>query len=212
MLNGVIWLGSGSLDAKIAEARRRLTDRPWFWWVGVDSDPATRDALAAVGGESVGVSPIMAIRTDAVRSVPRPANLRVDRLAEGAPLLPWVTAYAPPMGVREADIPLVVAAEEARGYAPGTLIRFAAWVDGQIVGVSELFLADGVAGIYLVATDEAWRRRGVGAAVTSAALALARELGFAVATLQATPMGEPLYRRLGFVTVSEYEILTLPPL
>jgi GNAT superfamily N-acetyltransferase len=211
-LNGVMWLGSGNIDAKIAEARRRLAGHPWLWWVGGDSDPATLAALAAAGGETVGVAPIMAIRTDAVRPLPRPADLHVDRLPEGAPLSSWVAAYAPAMGVREADIPLVVAAEEARQDAPGVLVRFEARIEGRIVGVSELLLADGVAGIYLVATDEAWRRRGVGAALTSAALACAREHGFPLATLQATPMGEPLYRSLGFVKVAEYQILALPPL
>lgn len=211
-LNGVMWLGSGDLDAKIAKARRLLAGHPWLWWVGVDSDPATLAALAAAGGETVGVAPIMAIRTDAVRTLPRPADLHVDHLTEGVPLSSWVAAYAPAMGVRETDIPLVTAAEEARRDAPGALIRFEGRIDGRIVGVSELLLADGVAGIYLVATGEAWRRRGVGAALTSAALACAREHGFPLATLQATPMGQPLYRSLGFATVAEYQILALPPL
>lgn len=210
-LNGVMWLGPGDPDARIAEARERLAGHPWLWWVGADSDPATQPALVAAGAKTVGVAPIMAIRTDAVRTAPRPAELHIDRLADGAPLSAWVAAWAPAMGVGDADIPLVVAAEEARNDAPGRLIRFEGRIGGRIVGVSEVLFADGVAGIYLVATDGSWRRRGVGAALTTAAIACAREHGFELATLQATPMGEPLYRRLGFATVAEYQIMALPP-
>ena len=211
-LNGVMWLGSGELATRVVEARRRLAGLPWLWWVSSDSDPETLATLLAAGGQQVGVAPVMAIRTDAVRTLPGPADLRIERLQEGSPLTPWVTAYAPAMGVMEADIPLVVAAEAARTDDPGSLTRFEGRIDGEIVGVSELLIADGVAGVYLVATAEAFRRRGVGAAMTSAALALAREHGFPVATLQASPLGEPLYRAMGFSTVAEYQLVVLPPL
>jgi len=59
----------------------------------------------------------------------------------------------------------------------------------------------GVAGIYDmgVAPDE--RRRGIGSALTSTALELGRAAGCRVATLNATPEGELLYRTLGFRSV-----------
>jgi ribosomal protein S18 acetylase RimI-like enzyme len=42
------------------------------------------------------------------------------------------------------------------------------------------------------------RRRGIGSALTSAALEIGRTAGCAFATLNATPDGELLYRQLGF--------------
>jgi len=42
------------------------------------------------------------------------------------------------------------------------------------------------------------RRRGIGSALTSTALELGRAAGCRVATLNATPEGELLYRTLGF--------------
>jgi len=56
----------------------------------------------------------------------------------------------------------------------------------------------GGAGIYDMGVAEDERRRGIGTALTLAALELARSQGCAVATLNATPDGELLYRTLGF--------------
>jgi GNAT superfamily N-acetyltransferase len=49
-----------------------------------------------------------------------------------------------------------------------------------------------------VTTDPAWRGRGVATAMTAAALQAARANGATRASLDATPLGEPIYRRLGF--------------
>jgi GNAT superfamily N-acetyltransferase len=59
----------------------------------------------------------------------------------------------------------------------------------------------GVAGIYDMGVAGGERRRGIGAALTVALLERARGLGCALATLNATPDGELLYRSLGFRSV-----------
>jgi GNAT superfamily N-acetyltransferase len=56
----------------------------------------------------------------------------------------------------------------------------------------------GVAGLYDMGVEEAYRRRGIGRALTLAACRRARELGCTHATLNATPLGEPVYRGVGF--------------
>jgi ribosomal protein S18 acetylase RimI-like enzyme len=55
-----------------------------------------------------------------------------------------------------------------------------------------------VVGLLGIATIPAARRRGAGAAVTTAPLVEARARGFAAAVLYSTEMGLPLYRQLGF--------------
>ena len=70
--------------------------------------------------------------------------------------------------------------------------------------------AQGVAGIFLVHVAETHRRRGIGRALTMAALRAGRDRGRRLAALTASVAGEPLYRRFGFTAVSEYRLFTLP--
>ena len=59
-------------------------------------------------------------------------------------------------------------------------------------------------GIYFIATVEAARRRGLGAAMTMRIVDDGASSGCDVALLQASDMGYPIYERLGFRTVVEY--------
>jgi len=75
---------------------------------------------------------------------------------------------------------------------------YLALLDGKPVGTSQLFLSDGVAGIYNVTCIPEARGQGIGSAVTMAALLKAREMGYRISILQASQRGYRVYRRLGF--------------
>jgi GNAT superfamily N-acetyltransferase len=79
-------------------------------------------------------------------------------------------------------------------------------LDGRAVGTSLAIRTDEVAGVYAVGTLADARRRGVGTAATWAAVAAGRTWGCEVVVLQASEMGFPMYRAMGFRTVVRYAI------
>ncbi len=76
--------------------------------------------------------------------------------------------------------------------------HYVAWLGSAPVATASLFFAAGVAGIYFVSTAPEFRRRGIGTAITHAALSEARDLSMRVAVLGSSPMGQSIYERLGF--------------
>jgi GNAT superfamily N-acetyltransferase len=81
----------------------------------------------------------------------------------------------------------------------GQLANFVARVDGVPAACSSVCIEHGVAGVYCVATLEHFRGRGLGTAITRAAMTYAAEQGARHALLHATEMGAPIYRKIGFV-------------
>jgi GNAT superfamily N-acetyltransferase len=83
------------------------------------------------------------------------------------------------------------------------LTLFLALLDGEPAATSAAYVDD-VAGVYNVATLPAARGRGVGAAITWAAAVAGRDAGVTRSILQASEMGEPVYRRMGYETPTRY--------
>lgn len=70
--------------------------------------------------------------------------------------------------------------------------------DGEPVAAAMTLLSHGIAGVYWVATVEAVRGQGLADLVTRAVTNRGFEAGAAVNTLQASPMGEAIYVRMGY--------------
>jgi GNAT superfamily N-acetyltransferase len=86
-----------------------------------------------------------------------------------------------------------------RGLGLDTPYRsYVAYWEGKPVSTAGVFFGEEVAGIYSVATLPEARGKGFGAAVTLAPLLEARKIGYRVGILQASQMGFPVYKRLGF--------------
>lgn len=75
---------------------------------------------------------------------------------------------------------------------------FGVFESGRMVSTSQLFLHDGIAGIYCVSTLPEKRGKGYGARATAEPMRVAAKLGYATAMLQSSEMGLPVYRKLGF--------------
>ncbi|HEY8869615.1 MAG TPA: GNAT family N-acetyltransferase [Candidatus Limnocylindrales bacterium] len=79
------------------------------------------------------------------------------------------------------------------GFADGEpVVSGMGWRTGRTVGV------------YSIATINSARRRGYGAAMTARVVADGVVAGCTVAARQASEMGRPIYKRLGFRTVVRY--------
>jgi N-acetylglutamate synthase len=135
------------------------------------------------------------------------AGLAIARVREKAGLDRALAVMAAGFGV-PADLvkPLF---EPAVAELPGISV-YLALVEDEPVSTAVSLLGDGGVGIFNVATPPYLRGRGYGAAVT----ARAAEDGFAAraekAWLQASPLGEPVYRRMGFRQVDTHLLLTRP--
>ncbi len=165
---------------------------------------AVVDRLKETGFESHEPMPAMVVDIDSLSRTALPSGQSFARVGRGPEGEEWAdvfsVGYEIPRGVGEVFSPNVVCATTAAGAA---IQYFAVRKGGRMVCTSLVYLADGVAGIYCVATIPEERGKGLGAHATAEPLRLVRELGYGVGVLQSSAVGHALYRKLGFADVGE---------
>jgi ribosomal protein S18 acetylase RimI-like enzyme len=97
------------------------------------------------------------------------------------------------------------------GLLAENVVAFIAYLDGKPVSIAMTIVSHGVAGIYWVGSLEQARGKGLGQAVTAAATNAGFKLGAEVASLQASPMGKPIYEAMGYETLFDYRLFMSPP-
>ncbi|HKS98408.1 MAG TPA: GNAT family N-acetyltransferase [Rugosimonospora sp.] len=204
LLNGVLRVRGWPIEKAVAEARKRLDGTRWAWWVGADSDPDTANALLDAGAQELDPLPVMAVDLQTFAEFPPPAELTIRRVTTRAELRGYVETAAEPLGVPADVVEELLECEIAYAPSEGRLVRLAGMVGDRTVGTAAVLLGGKAAAIYWVATDAAYRQRGTATALTTETLRLARKAGASIATLQASSMGQPVYRRIGFATVAQY--------
>ena len=83
-------------------------------------------------------------------------------------------------------------------------------LNGQPVGTSIAIRSESASGVYNVGTLPMARRRGVGAALTWAAVEAGRAWGHDTIVLQSSAMGFAMYSAMGFRTVAPYTVFSSP--
>ena len=96
------------------------------------------------------------------------------------------------------------------GLLAENVAAFVAYVDGEPLSIAMTIVNNDVAGIYWVGSVERARGQGLGRAVTVAATNAGFALGAELASLQASPMGQPIYAKLGYETIFDYRLLISP--
>lgn len=185
--------------------RLRVLNAPFVWWVMPSASPSDlARRLQAHGLVDDGRWPAYAVATDALADPPPVGGLEIRRVRSGEDLDTYLGIYAPILSPSPASTELFVRATKRIGLgedAPEE--HFIGLLHGEPVATVSLVTAGGAAGIYNVTTVEAARGRGIGAAMTAAAVRHGADRGFLLATLQASTMGRSVYERLGFEFVCD---------
>lgn len=192
-------------DQRIEAALDRCKTRavPLLWWTGPSTRPISLGGnLVAHGFDHVGELPGMALDLTAWKDTSNPVpGLAIEQVLDKAAAQIWnhtlVLGFQLPDVVEEALTDSLVSLELSP-HAP--LRHYLARLNGQPVGTITLFFGAGVGGIYNVTTLYHVRERGIGTAIVSAALRIAREEGYRAAILHSSDMGLRIYQRMGFKT------------
>jgi len=124
--------------------------------------------------------------------VESPAELAIERVRDERTLRTWVQVWT---GSTEATVPERLVELRAAGSAFQHLLGR---LDGEPVATAAVSHGHAASEIQHVVTLEPARRRGIGTAMTIAALELARGHGHTTAVLTASELGVRLYEQLGF--------------
>jgi ribosomal protein S18 acetylase RimI-like enzyme len=87
---------------------------------------------------------------------------------------------------------------------PPHLVTVGAFQGDDLVSGAQVALSHGIAGVYCVGTAETARGRGLAELVTRAVTNIGFDAGAALVTLQASPMGDAIYRRMGYRELYRY--------
>lgn len=173
------------------------------------------DAAKSLAGSGFSLSPaipVMAVDIDQLPPTRLPDGYSFTRVAAGRHGEAWAetlaVGYGLPIGLARRLSPAMVGFDMA---SDARTQFFAVVRDERIVATSMLFLDDGLAGIYSVATLEEERGRGIGRHVTAQTLREARATGYRVGVLQSSEVGHSIYLGLGFADVGEVPMFARIP-
>ena len=187
----------GEIEASLD--RMQAHGVPGSWHVGPSMRPSDLgERLVAHGFEYGGDDIGMAVDlSELPEEMPAPEGFGIERVRDEAGLAAWIEALG--LGFGEGPVEAEWAGEMYRRLGfEGPWRHYVGVLGGEPVATATSYFGAGVAGIYFVCTVERARGRGIGAAITLAALREARDVGHEVGVLGSSEMGYPVYRRLGF--------------
>jgi hypothetical protein len=171
---------------------------------GEDDD--LRDACAAAGLEQFGTPVPQMLLLAPLPDHPGVDDVVIERVEDEAGIADFVAvnaeAYAT-YGMPAEVLPELFDKASALANDPAAHVVVARR-DGVAVATAMTFESDGVASLQWVGTVPSARGTGLGALVTTLTTNSAFERGASSCTLQASPMGEPIYRALGYETIYRY--------
>jgi GNAT superfamily N-acetyltransferase len=215
LINGVFRTDARVSPADVlARAERffRQHGRGYTIVLRAHADDDLRAAAEAAGFLAMGDMPDMVLDHRLPDAVP-PAGVELRRVTTEADAKGYgevmgvaYATYGMPEDVLPTALPLYAL------YAPH-IVAVLARVNGTPAAGAMVVVTHGVAGIYWVGTTPDARGKGLAELCTRAAGNAGFDQGARIAALQASPMGEPVYKRMGYVEVSRYPYVVqmMPP-
>lgn len=168
-----------------------------------DGDQDLIEAAAARGLVTVTDAPAM-VCTDRLADAVAPDGIELRVLTTEAEAAAYVAmcdlAYTS-LGLPAGVLPAMVGGPVR---APSHLVSVAAFEGADLLAGAQVLFSHGIAGVYLVGTAPEARGRGLAELVTRAVTNIGFDGGARLVTLQASPMGEPIYRRMGYLDAYRY--------
>jgi hypothetical protein len=182
--------------------------------VRAHADADLHAAALEAGMVEFGQAPAMVLERRLDDAVPPPGVTleRVETEAQAAEFSAVMGAAYVSLGMPEDVAPAII--RHSVLVAPHIVSLLARLEDGTPAGGAMCIFTHGVAGVYWVGTTPAARGRGLAELCTRAVGNAGFDMGARIASLQASPMGEPVYRRMGYIEVTRYPALvrfTPPP-
>ena len=194
---------NGVARTRIETVSRGLFEQPYFWWTGPQSSPADlNDRLEAAGLQPAGRDwPGMAMAlADIDEEQASPAGVEIESASSARELDQWGSIFCAAHDLPPWAADAWIDAARRLEFRDLPWQHWIARLDGEPAGVGLSYTGGGVIGLYGIGTLSTARRRGVGSALTLVPMLQARDDGFRVAILHATPDGTRLYPHLGFRT------------
>ena len=186
----------------------------YTWWIGpTSSPPELPELLEGHGMVYQEDFPGMAIDLRYLNEEPSELTdlqgLEISRINNKVQLNDFVHAYIVATNSNPDMQPGLVRLFTMSGYKENdNWTLYAATLHGETVATTALFTGAGVAGIYLVSTIAAVRRRNIATNIVTYALNKARDVGYTIGTLQSSKEGLGLYLKLGFREYCSFPLYT----
>jgi ribosomal protein S18 acetylase RimI-like enzyme len=206
-LNGV-WADSDAAADDLETRRTQANElgTPFTVMTRAGKAPAVEQAARELGLTNEIRIPGMTVTAEDLNDLPSDLEVLTVKTADG--LAQALAVGASGFGVPADLVASVYSLEVAQLEG---LETYLGRVAGRDVATAVGFTIDRTCGIFSVATPEEHRGRGYGAAITAQAVRDGFAAGADLAGLQSSPMGESVYKRLGFREVETYTLFAPPP-
>jgi GNAT superfamily N-acetyltransferase len=186
-------------------------ERRFSVWVRADQ-PEDEDLVAAA--EAAGFQAVYAMPEMVLREAPppqlMPTGTELRKLGDASEAQDFWAVAKDAYATNGFPPEVFAGYTNHAGLLAENVAAFTAYLDGEPVSIAMTIVSDAVAGIYWVGSREEARGRGLGRAVATAATAAGFELGANLASLQASPLGKPIYLAMGYEVAYDYQMLISP--